>query len=144
MNDQGAPLPFGFLRRAVAEQERKKTEAYLSGLRSLLEQYTLPTPGKVLDFMTQAQMSGPDPSGAIQMTGNNVVVPGDTFSVWTDAATQQTRRIQVATVYQGDVVNVTATFKTLASKLNYAAYAEATVPAKQMNVQVSNFDYNRN
>jgi hypothetical protein len=78
------------------------------------------------------------------MTGNNVVVPGDTFSVWTDAATQQTRRIQVATVYQGDAVNVTATFKTLPSKLSYAAYAEATVAAKQMNVQVSNFDYNRN
>ena len=144
LNDQGAPLPFGFLRRAIAEQERKKTEAYLGGLRSLLEQYTLPTPGKVLDFMTQAQMSGPDPSGAIQMTGNNVAVPGDTFTVWTDTNTRQTRKIQVATTYQGDVVNVTATFKTLPSKLNYVAWAEATVPAKQMNVQVSNFDYNRN
>jgi len=144
MNDQGAPLPFGFLRRAIAEKERKKMEEYMSGLRSLLEQYTLPTPGKVLDFMTQAQMSGPDPSGAIQMTGNNVAVPGDTFTVWTDANTRQTRRIQVSTVYQGDVVNVTATFKTLPSKLSYVAFAEATVPAKQMNVQVSNFDYNRN
>jgi hypothetical protein len=50
----------------------------------------------------------------------------------------------VATVYEGDTVNVTATFKTLPSKLTYVAYAEATVPAKQMNVQVSNFDYNRN
>ncbi|MGH8703565.1 MAG: hypothetical protein ACREVR_20625 [Burkholderiales bacterium] len=52
----------------------------MAGPRSLLEQYTLPTPGKVLDFMTRAQMSGPDPSGAIQMTGNNVAVPGDTFT----------------------------------------------------------------
>jgi hypothetical protein len=144
LNDQGAPLPFGFLRRAIAEQERKKLEAYMSGLRSLLEQYTLPTPGKVLDFMTQAQMSGPDATGAIQMTGNSVAVPGDTFTVWTDAKTNQTRRMQIATTYQGDAVNVTATFKTLPSKLNYVAWAEATVPAKQMNVQVSNFDYNRN
>jgi len=144
LNDQGAPLPFGFLRRAIAEAERKKVEAYMGGLRSLLEQYTLPTPGKVLDFMTQAQMSGPDATGAIQMTGNSVVVPGDTFTVWTDASTNQTRRMQIATTYQGDAVNVTATFKTLPSKLNYVAWAEATVPAKQMNVQVSNFDYNRN
>jgi hypothetical protein len=144
LNDQGAPLPFGFLRRAIAEKERKKTEEYLAGLRSLLEQYTLPTPGKVLDFMSQAQMSGPDATGAIQMTGNSVVVPGDTFTVWTDAKTQQTRRIQITTTYQGDAVNATATFKTLPSTLTYAAWAEATVPAKQMNVQISNFDYNRN
>jgi hypothetical protein len=144
LNDQGAPLPFGFLRRAIAEKERKKMEEYMSGLRSLLEQYTLPTPGKVLDFMTQAQMSGPDATGAIQMTGNSVVVPGDTFTVWTDAKTRQTRRIQVSTTYQGDAVNVTATFKTLPSNLTYVAWAEATVPAKQMNVQVSNFDFNRN
>jgi hypothetical protein len=78
------------------------------------------------------------------MTGNGVVVPGDTFTVWTDAKTNQTRRMQIATTYQGDAVNVTATFKTLPTTLNYVAWAEATVPAKQMNVQVSNFDYNRN
>src|SRR5262249_25929816 len=39
MNDQSAPLPFGFLRRRVAENEREKVEEYLAGLRDLLEQY---------------------------------------------------------------------------------------------------------
>ena len=41
LNDQSAPLPFGFLRRRIAENERAKVEEYLVGLRSLLEQYTL-------------------------------------------------------------------------------------------------------
>jgi hypothetical protein len=77
------------------------------------------------------------------MTGHSVVVPGDTFSVWTDAATRQTRRVQVSTVFQGDAVNVTATFNTLPSRLTYMAYAEATVPSKQLSVQVQNFNYNR-
>jgi hypothetical protein len=54
MNDQSAPLPFGFLRRRIAEHERKKIEEYLVGLRDLLEQYTLQTAGKVQDFMTRA------------------------------------------------------------------------------------------
>ncbi len=143
VNDQSAPLPFGFLRRAVAENERKKMEEYLHGLRSLLEQYTLPTAGKVLDFMSTARMTGPDASGAVEMTGNGVVMPDDTFSVWSDARTRQTRKIQVATVYQGDAANLTATFATLPSKLTYVAYAEVTVPAKQLSVQVQNFNFNR-
>jgi len=41
-------------------------------------------------------------------------------------------------------VNLTATFKTLASGLNHVAFAEVSVPAKQLSVQVQNFDYNRN
>ncbi len=49
LNDQSASLPRGFLRRAVAEDERKKLEEYLTGLRGLIEQYTLPTTGKILD-----------------------------------------------------------------------------------------------
>jgi hypothetical protein len=112
-------------------------------LRSLLEQYTLPTAGKVLDFMNAAQLTGPDASGAVEMTGHGVVMPGDTFSVWSDARTRQTRKIQVATVYQGDPANLTATFATLPSKLTYVAYAEVAVPAKQLSVQVQNFNFNR-
>ncbi len=144
MNDQSAPLPFGFLRRRIAEHEREKVEGYLTGLRGLLEQYTLPTAGKVQDFMSKATASGPDASGLFEMTGSNVVFPGDTFSLWVDPRTRHVRKVQVSTTFQGDPVNLTATFKTLASGLNHVAYAEVAVPAKQLSVQVQNFDYNRN
>jgi hypothetical protein len=46
MNDQSASLPLGFLRRRIAEIERQKVEEYLTGLRDLLDQYTLPTAGR--------------------------------------------------------------------------------------------------
>jgi hypothetical protein len=143
LNNQGAPLPRGFLRRAMAEKERKKTEGYLKGLRALLDQYTLPTTGKVLDFMSQAKTTGPDAYGFLQMTGNSVVLPGDTLSIWTVAATRKISKIVVTTFYQGDVVEVTATFKTLPSGLTHVDYAEASIPAKQLSVQVQNFNYIR-
>ena len=41
-------------------------------------------------------------------------------------------------------MNLTGTFKTLPTGLNHVAYAEVTVPAKQLSVQVQNFDYNPN
>ncbi len=144
LNDQGASMPRGFLRKHMAEDAKKKMEQYLGGLRSVLEQYTLPSAGKVLDFMNQATMSGPDAGGLFLMAGRNVVMAGDSLSVWTDAATRQTRKIVVETQFQGDTVDLTATFKTLSSGLTYVAYAEVNVPAKQMTLQVQNFDYNRN
>ena len=70
--------------------------------------------------------------------------PGDTFSLWVDPFARHVRKIQVSTTFQGDPVNLTATFKTLPTGLNHVAFAEVTVPAKQITVQVQNFDYNRN
>jgi hypothetical protein len=143
LNDQGAPLPLGFLRRAVAEDEKKKMEAYLAGLRGLLDQYTQPTEGKILDFLNQATTNGPDAAGLFEMTGRNVVVPGDSLAVWTDARTRHTRKLQIGTTYQGDAVAVRATCQTLQSGLTYIAYTDVTVAAKQLDVRIQNFDYTR-
>jgi len=143
LNDQHAPLPIGFLMRAVAANERQEIATYLKGLQGMLEQYTLPTAGKVLDFMTQAQVTGADAAGLVSMTGHGVVVPGDTFTVWADGRTRQMRKVQVASTFEGNVVNLNATFRTLPSRLTYVDYAEVTVPAKQIAVQVQNFDFSR-
>jgi Cu/Ag efflux protein CusF len=143
LNNQGASLPHGFLRRSIAENKKKETEEYLTGLRDLLNQYTLPTAGKVLDFMNRATLVGPDASGLIMMTGSSVVLPGDNLTIWTDAATRQTRKVQVRTFFQGDPVELTATFQTLPGGPTHVAFAEVTVPAKELAVQVQNFNYVR-
>jgi hypothetical protein len=143
LNEQGASLPIGFLRRAIAENKRKQMEDFLKGLRGLLDQYTLPTAGKILDFMDKATPTIEDDGRLILMSGNNVVVPGDSLSVWTEAATRHTHKIQVNTFFQGDAVNLTATFKTLRTGLTHVAYAEVIVPDKELTVQVQNFNYER-
>jgi hypothetical protein len=142
-NEQGASLPFGFLRRAIAENKRQEMETFLKGLRSLLDQYTLPTAGKVLDFMDKATTTLADDGRLILMSGTNVVVPGDSLSVWTEAATRHTHKIQVHTFFQGDAVNLTAAFKTLRRGLTHVDYAEVLVPGKNLSVQVQNFNYDR-
>jgi hypothetical protein len=143
LNNQGASLPHGFLRRSIAEDKKKQMEEYLTGLRGLLDQYTLPTAGKILDFMNRATLVGPDASGLIMMTGSSVVLPGDSLTIWTDAATRQMRKVQVKTYFQDDGVELTATFKTLPGGPTHVAFADVIVPAKQLTVQVQNFDYVR-
>jgi len=143
LNEQGASLPMGFLRRAIAEKNRKQMEDFLKGLRGLIDQYTLPTAGKVLDFMDTATATLADDGRLILMSGTGVVVPGDSLSVWTEAATRHTHKIQVNTFFQNETVNLTATFKTLRSGLTHVDYAEVIVPGKELTVQVQNFNYDR-
>jgi len=75
--------------------------------------------------------------GILEMTGQNVLYPGDGLTLWTDARTRQTRRVQVTTVFQGNEVDLTAIFKTLKSGLTYMAFGEAIVPAKELSVQTT-------
>lgn len=148
LNDQKAggfylPTPIGFLRRAIADNERQELETFLTGLKGLLEQYTLPTAGKILDFMTSAKPSGPDANGLFQMAGTNVVVPGDNLTIWVNPWTRHVSRIQVSTTFQGDSAQLDATFQLLPAGLNYAAFSEVTVPTKSVSVQVQNYNYTR-
>jgi len=144
MNDEKSPLPHGFLRKKVAEKEREDVEKYLAGLRKMLDQYTLPTAGKVLDFVNQSTIQAPDANGMLQLNGSSVVVVGDTFTMWLQAATQRAEKVQITSFFEGETVTANASFKTLPSGLSHVAFAEIDVPAKGYRLQIHNFDYNRN
>jgi hypothetical protein len=144
LNDASAPLPRGFLRKRIAEKEKGKVEKYLAGLSKLLDQYTLPSAGKVLDFVSQAKVSAPDANGLLQLTGSSVVVPGDSFTLTVTAATRQTRKMQITSYFEGDMVTVSATFTTLTSGLTHMQFGEVDVPGKGYTLQVHNYDYNGN
>jgi hypothetical protein len=144
LNDEASSLPRGFLRRRIAERERERVQKYLVGLRGLLDSYTLPTQGKMLDFVTAAQIQAPDGNGLLQLVGSSVVVPGDTLTLTIQAATRQTRKLTITTTFEGDQVTATASFKTLASGLNHLEFGEVEVPAKEMKLQLHNFNYNQN
>jgi len=147
LNDQKTRTPFGPLRHVIAENEAAQLEQFLTGLKGLLEQYTLPTAGKILDFMTTARPSGPDPQGLFLMSGDNVVLPGDNLTIWVNPWTRHTVRLQVNTNYQGTPAQLTANFATVPGAanggLNYVGYAEITVPSKNVVVQMQNYNYYR-
>jgi hypothetical protein len=54
-----------------------------------------------------------------------------------------TSRIEVSTRFEGDVVHFIGTFIRLRDGLNYMAYAEAHIPAKNITLQIQNYDYTR-
>jgi hypothetical protein len=144
VNDQSARLPIGFLRRSIQENERQRLQTYLIGLRQLIDLYTLPNTGKIYDFMMTAVPAGPDANGQFSLAGQSIVQPGDSLTLWVNPWTRQPTHVQIITNFQGDTVNVSATFTTLAAGgLNYVSFAEANVPSKSLSVQVQNYDYVR-
>lgn len=140
LNDQANPLPQGFLRRRIAEKERQQSEDYLKGLRAFLHQYTLPSAGQIINLISTSPIL-PGPAGTLQVSGSGVVVPGDTVSITLSATTRLLNRMTIMSFYQGDEVTVTATFKSLANGLNYAAYTQINVPSKNMTVLIQNYDF---
>ena len=144
VSDQGPSLPRFGLRKRIAEEKQKEMKEYVAGLKSLLQQYTLDTSPQLLAFFDKAQVSGPDATGLLALSGGSVVSPGDSMTLWVSAATHKAQKVFIATTYQGSPVTMNATFNTLAAGLNYMNYADIQIPAKTLELQVSNFNYNRN
>lgn len=142
LNDAGAPLPHGFLRKRIAEKEREDTSKYLKQVVALLDKYTLPSAGAVINFISSSPIPPPGPGGELQISGGSVVQPGDTMSLWIYAPTRAPRKITVVTTdSDGNQISFTGTFKTLKSGLNYLQYATIDIPAKNLSIQVQNYDY---
>jgi hypothetical protein len=144
VSNEGPSLPRFGIRKRIAEAKQKEMQEYMSGLKAQLEQYTLGTSPQLLAFFGKAQLSGPDATGLLALSGGTVVMAGDSMTVWVKAATKKAVKAFVATSYQGDAVTMNATFNTLPTGLDYLSFADIQIPSKSMEMQVSNFNYNRN
>ena len=144
VSNQGPSLPRFGIRKRIAEAKQKEMQEYMSGLKNQLQQYTMGTSPQLLAFFNKAAVSGPDATGLVALSGGSVVMPGDSMTVWVNAATKKTVKAFVATNYQGQAVTMNATLNTLPTGLDYVSFADIQIPGKQMEVQVSNFNYNKN
>jgi len=144
VSNDGPSMPRFGIRKRIAEEKQKEMQQYMAGLKGQLEQYTLGTSPQVLGFFNKAAVSGPDATGLIALSGGSIVMPGDSMTVWVNAATRKAAKAFVATTYQGDSVTMNATFNTLPTGLDYVSFADIQIPGKSMEVQVSNFNYNKN
>ena len=150
INDQPAsggpimPTPFGFLRRAIAEDKKKEMQEYLMGLQGCSSSTRCPRPRRSSTSSRRRLPADRTPTGLFQMTGYSVVQPGDNLTLWVNPWTKHLRQMQVNTTFQGNAVADDRDLPDAPrSGLNYAAFAEATVPAKQLSVQVQNYNFAR-
>jgi hypothetical protein len=141
LNEQGAKMPTAFLIKQIAETEKENMEKFLFGLRDFLKKYSLQETDQIKRFITAATWQVVDSTHEFVFTGRNVEEDGDQLTWKVENVLYNTSRIDVLTTFQGDVIHFTATFTRLRDGLNYMAYAEAHIPAKNITLQIQNYDY---
>jgi len=141
LNEQGAKMPTAFLIKDIAEEEKANIEKFLFGLRDFLKNYALPDTNKLVRFLEEMPFQKADSAKEYVFTGKNVILAEDQLTWWIDEILYTTSRTRVITTFEGDVVHFTATFVTLRSGLNYMAYADVLIPARNITLQIQNYDY---
>jgi hypothetical protein len=141
INEQGAKMPKAFLIREIAETEKENMEKFLYGLRDFLKKYSLQDSDQVKRFINAATWQVSDSTKEFLFTGRNVQAEGDEMKWWVDDTYYHTARIEVSTRFEGEDVQFTASFIRRKEGLNYMAYAEAHIPAKNITLQIQNYDY---
>jgi hypothetical protein len=141
LNEKGAKMPTAFLIKEIAEAEKENMEKFLYGLRDFLKKYSLQETDQVKRFIAAATWQVVDSTHEFVFTGRNVEEEGDQMTWMVEDIHYSTCRLEVHTLFQGDVVHFTGTFTRLRDGLNYLAYAEAHIPAKNITLQIQNYDY---
>jgi len=136
VNQEHASLPGGFIARTKWEDN------FLADLQDLLAQYR-PTSAALLNFVSATKVSGPDATGALVVSAKNVIKKGDVVTVWFDAKTRQLRRLQVATLFRDDPVQVNATYGVLPNGPSYMQYAQVEIPDQKVYLLIHNYDYGK-
>jgi hypothetical protein len=141
LNEQGSKMPKTFLIKEIAESEKENMEKFLFGLRDYLKKYNLVETEQVRRFISGATWQVIDSTHEFEFKGRNLEEKGDELTWWVDDKLFNTARIEVSTVFEGDVVHFSGMFLRLKDGLNYLAYAEAHIPARNIVLQIQNYDY---
>jgi hypothetical protein len=131
------------VRGRVQKRKSEEKKEWFGELHGLLGQYSLPSTGKVLDFLDKATFGPGDRPGTVRIRGTSVVQPGDELTMWIDSDTKEINLTKVRTRLDGDTVLLETNHDSLASGLRYQARSIITVPAKDVRMTVENFDYNK-
>jgi len=139
-SNEGAKKPRG-IRGRVATKKKKGMQEWAAELGKLLQQYSLPTSGSILDFLDNATVRRT--GNMVNLVGENVIQQGDYMAILVDAKTKQLKLITVKTSLDGDAVDVQITSENLDDGLSYTARQVVKVPAMKVELIVENYDFRR-
>jgi hypothetical protein len=137
------PMPRGPLMANIA---RKKKEDFLELMRGLSEQvkpYSHLSPEKMKAFLMNASITPDRAQGVIRIHGGNLLLAGDSMTIFLDPKTRKQRRVVIHTVYEKYPVEVVIDFNALPEGPTYMARTVVDYPREAVQLITENFDYQR-
>ena len=130
----------GRLKKRIIEKKKKEFAELFQDLGQLLSSYRNLQPEQLQAFVKNAQFSlgQGEYGGTIRITGNDIVQPGDTMSIWIDKQTMLQRRLEIDSALDKKTVLVSADFQNIP---NYMARAILEYPDKEIQIFVDKSEH---
>jgi hypothetical protein len=138
-------LPTHGLRGLIARKRKEDFLDMLDSLGALARSYSELQPNELQRFMATAVVT-PEMSQQqklIRINGGNVLQPGDSMTLWVDAATRKLRKVEVLTSLEKRQVRVVSDFQDLPAGPTYMARSVVVYPSEELTIITENFEYER-
>lgn len=138
-------IPTRGLRGLIAKKKKGDFVELLDELGTLAKAYGRLSPERMQQFVARASVT-PETRlrpGLLRLEGRDVLQPGDSMTVWVEAATRRQRRVEVQTVFDGKPVRIVSEFQDLPEGPTYMARSVVDYPSEELAITTDNFDYTR-
>jgi hypothetical protein len=145
VSESSQKLPQFGLRGIIARKKKEDFVELLGELSALAKSYGSLPPDRVQHFMAGATTTPETTPQArlLRIQGRDVLQPGDSMTVWVDAATRRQRRVEVRTSFEAKPLSILSEFRDLPGGPTYMARSVVEYPDEELSVITDNFDHAR-
>jgi hypothetical protein len=123
----------------LVNAKRQELKDYADRITALVENYLPPDPEKLRAALGKAELGA---SGNLMaLTMKNYFKPGDTFVLAVDPDSRKLQRFEIKTTLDKDPVTVAADMKSLPNGPTYPASTKVKAPAKNLEIDLTQFDF---
>jgi len=133
----------GRVKEKVIENKKEEFAELMKNLGALVASYGQLPQDKLAAFTKNATVGKGEgaQAGTVSIKGGDVLVPGDSMSIWIDPTSYMMRRVEIATSLEKKPVSLVSEYRTLDNGLTYQARSVLQYPEKQVELTVENFEY---
>jgi hypothetical protein len=132
--------PSGPIRRAIAEHKRVEMKDYVDNhLYAFIESYLPLKPERLKAALPTAQVGAV--GNAMGLTMKNYQQQGDSLTIGFDSATRKLLRLELDTKLENDPITVIVEMGAVPNGPTYPSVTKIKVPAKDIEVDVSEYDF---
>ena len=133
----------GKAKKKIVEKKKAEFAEMMKALGQLVAAYGHIPPEKMQAFVKGAEV-GPgegDHEGSLRIHGSNVLHEGDAMTIYIDPESSMMKRIEIATLYEGDPVESISEYRAVADGPTYQARTTLRYPKKEVELTIENFEY---
>ena len=133
----------GPLKQRIVKKKKAEFKELMEGLGGLAQSYAHLTPEQMQALAQSASISQGqgEMQGSLRIQATNVVVQGDTMTLWVDPQTFLFRQVQIDSVYEKKPMKLDVEFQGLPQGPTVSARVILDYPEKKVRVLIENYDY---